>query len=60
MIIYLILGLAWVWWFEKFTTRIDDSVEWTNKERILHIVAWPVLLATFIWKIFNTDNKDNE
>ena len=57
MIIYLILGLAWTWWFEKFTTRIDDNVEWTNKERIFHIVAWPVLLLIFLWRIVNPDNE---
>lgn len=58
MIIYLILGLAWTWWFEKFTTRIDDTVEWTNKERILHIVAWPVLLLIFLWRIVNPPDED--
>jgi hypothetical protein len=58
MIIYLILGLLWLMGFERFTTKISDDIEWSNKERIFHVIAWPLLLVTFLWRIFNpTDDE---
>lgn len=58
MIIYLILGVLWLMGFERFTTKISDDIEWSNKERIFHVIAWPLLLVAFLWRIFNpTDDE---
>ena len=58
MIIYLILGLLWLMGFERFTTKISDDIKLSNKERIFHVIAWPVLMVVFIWRIFNpTDDE---
>ena len=58
MIIYLILGLLWLMGFERFTTKISDDIKWSNKERIFHVIAWPVLMVVFILRIFNpTDDE---
>ena len=48
----------WLMGFERFTTKISDDIKWSNKERIFHVIAWPVLMVVFIWRIFNpTDDE---
>lgn len=49
---YIALGAIWAWWLESYTTKNLEGIygsAWSTKERIFHIVFWPINLAIFIY-----------
>ena len=66
--LYIALGCLWVLWFERFCydkgiTGLDGGVEWSQKERISHIIFWVVLSSYFLISIisfmFFEDHEDD-
>ena len=66
ILIYLMIGVAWTWWLEWFTTTTLEGKygqPWEVKERLFHSLLWPYSLGTFVYaavKEFNKRNKGNE
>lgn len=54
---YLALGIFWAIFLESLT-KDHPAGPWTWRERLTHIVLWPIFLSVFIFKLFKND--DNE
>lgn len=54
---YFALGLAWAVFLEGLT--YDNPIgPWTWRERLTHVIGWPIFLAYFIFKIFKNDENE--
>lgn len=55
--IYLVIGVIWQLWLEKFTMKNLSGVyaqPMTNHEIITHVIFWPITLGMFLIKFFIT------
>ena len=48
---YLVVGILWTFWLEWYTTS-QLKLEWSLRERIFHVMLWPVSLSIFIYNFF--------
>lgn len=49
---YIIIGVMWMLWIEYYTTTNTEGKEierWRWRERIIHMMLWPILLGRFIY-----------
>lgn len=68
--LYIALGCVWVLWFERFCYSkeikgLNGELEWSQRERITHIIFWVVLSSYFLISIisfmfFEDNNNDDE
>lgn len=55
ILLYAIIGIIWSLWLERFTTnqlQAPYNMPWSNTERMVHILFWPVTLLTFLHSFF--------
>ena len=45
---YILIGAIWCWWLEYYTTGMGMNV-WVWRERIFHILFWPISLSIFVY-----------
>ena len=51
ILLYAIIGVIWAIWLESFTTKNLEAPynsPWTNSERMVHIIFWPITLFVFL------------
>lgn len=61
IITYVIIGVAWAWWLEYFTTKHLEGTygeDWKGRERVFHIVLWPCSVGVFIYGIIKGINNN--
>jgi|GEM_PF-1772758 hypothetical protein len=55
ILLYAMIGVVWSFWLERFTTKNLQppyNNPWTNSERMVHILFWPITLLVFLHNFF--------
>lgn len=55
MITYILIGLIWTLFLEFLTSRdshFSESMEWSNRERVVQTFIWPVSVIIFLIEFF--------
>jgi ethanolamine transporter EutH len=63
IIFYLLIGTIWSAIVEVITTKWKVGGDWSNGERIMQIIFWPLFFINFVinfWISFWEGYKDNE
>jgi len=58
--IYLLIGIAWAYWLERFTTgELEEpyNSKWTIAERVFHIALWPINLSIFLYSLYKHNDE---
>lgn len=55
LIIYIIVGSALTSMWDFLTWKTEH--EFTNKERAICILIWPLALGLYLWNLYNTLKK---
>ena len=51
MLVYLLVGIVWCGWLEWYTTK-ELGASWIWRERIFHVLLWPVSFGIFVYNLF--------
>ncbi len=46
---YLVIGCIWIIWFEWFCKKNKIGGAFTNQERYIQLVLWPLNLSVFLF-----------
>jgi hypothetical protein len=52
---YFIIGTAWTAWLEWYSTKHLEGYlgsPWVMRERLFHLLFWPLSLSVFIKNLF--------
>ena len=49
VLIYLMVGVAFLFIYDKLTNWLETDLQFTNRERIIVGLLWPIALVMFIW-----------
>lgn len=55
ILLYFLIGCFWSLWLEHFTTKNLEAPynePWVQRERLIHIICWPITLVVFLHNFF--------
>lgn len=54
---YLMVGIAFIALYDYACTKLETEMRFTNRERIIVILLWPIALIMFIWSFAHVLKK---
>lgn len=56
ILIYLMVGVAFAFIYDKATVYFETELRLTNRERFYVILLWPIALVMLVWAFLKTIN----
>lgn len=56
---YLMVGVATVWLYDYTAEKLESNNHFTNRERVIVALIWPIAVMMLIWAIIKTFVDDS-